>query len=129
MTTTTKHYDVYDINEKFEAVFSLHNNDSFDKDNYDSYMMIYDVRDKETKKVYQVAYIEKRFEKDSGKCVLSESAYKNMLLRTEDLELVRQFNLAVQDVLTTMNETLSCDLEGFKIEMLSEEEFEKIINH
>tara|TARA_Y100001960_G_scaffold334174_2_gene446355 strand:+ start:3834 stop:4223 length:390 start_codon:yes stop_codon:yes gene_type:complete len=128
MTTTIKHYDVYDINEKFEAVFSLHNTDSFEKENHDSYMMIYDVRDKETKKVYQVAYIEKRFEKDSGKCVLSESAYKNMLLRTEDLELARQFNLAIQDVLTTMNETLSCDFEGFKMEMLSEEEFEKIIN-
>jgi hypothetical protein len=129
MTTTTKHYDIYDINEKFEAVFSLHNTDSFEKDNHDSYMMIYDIRDKETKKVYQVAYIEKRFEKDSGKCVLSESAYKNMLLRTENLELARQFNLAVQDVLTTMNETLSCDLEGFKMEMLSEEEFEKMINN
>ena len=81
--------------------------------------MVYNIRDKKTKKSYHVAYIEKRFDKDSGDCILSEVSYKNMLLRTKDLYVARQFNLAVQDILITMNETLSIDLEGFKLEMRS----------
>ena len=39
MSTITKNYDIYDLNEYFEAVFLLHNTDYLKKDNYDNYMI------------------------------------------------------------------------------------------